>query len=264
MIWTNSKICKHNYSVAIWRHVYQKVVDVENRICLVDSIMAAFPHPPIVIEGKPSPMDIQQIREATYGNAAAIISSFGGGQHGHLGLVLTPAEYAIQSQMPFVRLDNPGDRAIIPDGSTAAQIGSLERQYNANLQGFLTTENVDAALRNFLFACMQPLYYSALRVPMMGYSRVKALDVLQHLKQSYGTIDPRHLITNSMTLNEAWDPSSPFEMHIDCFEQAIAYALLGKQLFADDHVVNSANTLVCNTGMYFDTWKIWRAKAIAD
>ena len=43
-------------------------------------------------------------------------SDLGGGAHGHLGLVLVPAEYAAVSPVPYVRPVHPG-ALIIPPGT---------------------------------------------------------------------------------------------------------------------------------------------------
>lgn len=223
----------------------------------VDSIIAAFPHSPVVIEGRPSPLDVQHILDLVYGNSAVIISSLGGGQHGHLGLALTPADYAQHSVTPFVRPENPGPHAVFPEAATGPQIAGAERQYNTALRIFMTTENVDIALKNFIFACIHPLYYSALKQPIVGYSRLSALDIITHLKTKYGHIDPRHLIANGMELTKPWDQTTPFEMLIDRFEQAIAIAKLGGQPFTDTHLVNCAFTLAYQTSLYFGPLKRW-------
>ena len=47
------------------------------------------------------------IKDELKANAASVISDLGGGTHGHLGLVLTPAEYALVSQFLYDRLIQP-------------------------------------------------------------------------------------------------------------------------------------------------------------
>lgn len=230
----------------------------------VDSIIAAFPHPPFVIEGRPSPLDIQHILDSVYGNSTTIISSLGGGQHGHLGLVLSPEDYVQHSNTPFLRPANPGAQAVWAPDATGPQIAGAERQYNTTLRIFMTTENVNIALKNFIFACIHPLYYSALKQPIVGYSRLSVFDIIVHLKTNYGHIDPRHLIANGMELTKPWDHTTPFEMLIDRFEQAIAIAKLGAQPFTDTHVVNCASTLVYQSSLYFEPLKRWHRRAAAE
>ena len=51
-------------------------------------------------------------------NTKSVYSNFGGGAHGHLGLFLTDAQYALISPTTFVYPNRPGP-LIIPDGTTA-------------------------------------------------------------------------------------------------------------------------------------------------
>ena len=44
----------------------------------------------------------------------------GGGAHGHLGLVLTPGEYALVSPVPYVRHVHPGPLTIPPAATQRA------------------------------------------------------------------------------------------------------------------------------------------------
>ena len=59
----------------------------------VNDIIAAFPEPVPRITGQPTYNNLKTLRNALKVNAGGIDSTLGGGQHGHLGLVLTPAAY---------------------------------------------------------------------------------------------------------------------------------------------------------------------------
>ena len=68
------------------------------------------------IRGKPTFEMLHKIQNKTKANAKAVYSNLGGGAHGHLGLVLADAQYALISNTPFVYPTCP---LIIPDGTTA-------------------------------------------------------------------------------------------------------------------------------------------------
>ena len=82
---------------------------------LVDAITNGFP-PPILPKqpGKPSYGSIRDTYRLLTANAASIESPFGGGQNGHLGLVLTTTKYALFSQDPFIRPAEPSCTPHIP------------------------------------------------------------------------------------------------------------------------------------------------------
>ena len=65
-----------------------------------------------------------------------------GGTLGHLGLLLTAAEYATVSNTLFARPANPGLPANIPQGATAAQIGYLVQTHQVLKHTYDTYANV--------------------------------------------------------------------------------------------------------------------------
>ena len=58
-------------------------------------------------------------------NAKSVYSNLGGGSHGHLGLVLADAQYALISNMPFVYLTFPGPLVILYDTTAHANSNML-------------------------------------------------------------------------------------------------------------------------------------------
>ena len=62
----------------------------------VESLLASFPKTPAKIEGKPTYEMLKTLKETLIENAASIESTRGGGQHGLLGLVVTPDECTAQ------------------------------------------------------------------------------------------------------------------------------------------------------------------------
>lgn len=73
------------------------------------TIIAGFPNPvPTKIIGRPAFLQIQKLYKQLKANAASVPTTLGGEPLGHLGLLLTPAEYATVSNTPFARPANPG------------------------------------------------------------------------------------------------------------------------------------------------------------
>ena len=53
--------------------------------------------------GEPNADSLLQLRNELKAKAISVTSNLGGGAHGHLGLILTPAQYGLLSNAPFVR-----------------------------------------------------------------------------------------------------------------------------------------------------------------
>ena len=60
------------------------------------------------IHGEPEYDQLKEMKDELKTNATKIPSDLGGGAFGHLGLVLTPAEYANISAVPYIRPVHPG------------------------------------------------------------------------------------------------------------------------------------------------------------
>ena len=60
------------------------------------------------IHGEPTYQNLKDLKDKLKTNATKIPSDLGGGGFGHLGLVLTPAEYANISNTPYARPQHPG------------------------------------------------------------------------------------------------------------------------------------------------------------
>ena len=68
------------------------------------------------IAGKPNFKILKKLQKRTKANAASVISSLGGGLHGHLGLVISTSKYSNISGCHFIRPVHPG-KLTIPEKS---------------------------------------------------------------------------------------------------------------------------------------------------
>ena len=57
---------------------------------------------PTPMQGTPTNKTLKRLKMELRANASSVESDLGGGDHGYLGLVLTNAEYANVSAIPFV------------------------------------------------------------------------------------------------------------------------------------------------------------------
>jgi hypothetical protein len=98
------------------------------------------------IHGEPNPENLLRFQKQLKANARSVYSNLGGGQHGHLFLVLSDTAYALISNTPFTRPTHPGTLAI-PAGSTEAQIQGLKDAHQAQLTSFKEVTGVEQALK---------------------------------------------------------------------------------------------------------------------
>ena len=86
-----------------------------------------FEHPVLTkIRGEPTYEALHHLKNELKANASSVPTTLGGGNHGYLDMILTPAGYhRIPPENQFARPPNPGVLVHNPSG-TAAQIASAE------------------------------------------------------------------------------------------------------------------------------------------
>jgi hypothetical protein len=112
----------------------------------VDDIIAKFPAKTIPhIQGEPEYASINEMVQMLYSNAASLATTLGGGQHGHIGRIMTPILYATLSNTPY---NNPDDPGPIPnDGATAAAREAERILHKEARRIFDNDQSMDDALK---------------------------------------------------------------------------------------------------------------------
>ena len=87
------------------------------------------------IQGEPDADTLITLKNQLKANASSVPSNLGGGNHGHLGLVLSPATYALLANTPFATPAHPG-ALVIPPGTTAAMSTVLREQHTELMRDF--------------------------------------------------------------------------------------------------------------------------------
>ena len=132
---------------------------------LKDYGSAYFPHKePTKIHGEPTFDNLLHLHNQLKANAKSVPSSLGGGQHGHLGLVLSHQQYQLLSLTPFNRPANPGIFTIPqPFQGTYEQIQIEHAQFKSNQEEFEKVSQVEAALKSFIENAIEKDYILELR-----------------------------------------------------------------------------------------------------
>lgn len=149
------------------------------------------------ITGAPTYVSIAAIHAKLKINAASIPTTLGGGQHGHLGLVLSPATYLTVANVAFDCPANPGIHPHIPPGSTAAQIQEINCQHQAGVKTWKECNNTDTGLKNLLIQAIDDQYIKSLHNRNIGYVTSTTWHILNFPYINYGNITPAELLANT-------------------------------------------------------------------
>ena len=116
------------------------------------------------IHDEPDYDQLKDLKDKLKSNATKIPSELGGGAFGHLGLVLTPAEYANISAVPYVRPLHPGV-LVIPPAATERTEKRRREQHKKDLALYHETINLEKALKKQISTAINELFLEELRDP---------------------------------------------------------------------------------------------------
>ena len=171
----------------------------------------AYPHEPLTPldpQQEPTPTTTRLLRREVYANARSVPSTLGGGDHGHLGLVMPEEAYVL--------ISNGGDTYDFPDkpdvpvyANGVAQRERQKTEYQQELEAYHDARNMQSQLKAQLMLAIPDTYREALADIDHGYADVTAMDLLEHVVDTYGTITTIDLEANLQQLETPWNPDTP-------------------------------------------------------
>ena len=165
------------------------------------------------------------MKHELYANAALIPSPLGGGQHGHIGLIMQAPLYQTISNTPFIIPSDPGILPVFsPNISyTAAHREAIIMEHKELRRIFDTIINVDFAIKKLVIIAVQDVYLAEKNSRYMGFHNVSTMELLEHLMQRYGKISPLAIKSNKNTMDEPLDTSQSIDVYFK--KMTIVYSL---------------------------------------
>lgn len=221
--------------------------------------MLTFPHPTLTpIPTKPTHTTLQLLQRELYANARAIYSTRGGGAHGHLAVIMPPADYLARVGQAFDIPIHPGIAPVHAPNATSAQITETNRQYGAALADHALYQTTGAELKKQIIAAVPNLYLAILSDNEMGYADVSCATMLHHLKTTYGIITTDDLETNRARLSADWLPENPIEDLWIRLRDVQRFAEAGAEPISDTTCLRLTLATLEATGVLTTSIERWR------
>jgi hypothetical protein len=236
----------------------------------VKAVMASFPHPILpTVQGEPDYQTIHATRKFLQASSRAIDTHLGGCTLGHLGLIISEAAYAIiapktnEEPTLLVTPSAPGRAPAATDG-TAAQISAACHQWEEDVQTYRTCTSVQQELKKQIISVCEPMYLEILNDNMVGYARISARGMLDHLFETYGNITAVDLEINFEHMRRAWDPQQPVETLFKQNQDCANYSEAGGVLIGHPQQINVGYAKIFATGHFMSACRRWNEKPTAD
>jgi hypothetical protein len=118
--------------------------------------------------------------------------------------------------------------------------------------------NVDQALKKLILEAYDNIYTSQLEDYLLQYANRSALEIITHLKHTYGFINPTQLAENYNKMTAPIIFQDPIETLFKQIEDGVRYANAGAQPYMEAQYVNIAFLLILNTGAIPDACRDWQ------
>jgi hypothetical protein len=236
----------------------------------VKDVMASSPHPILpTVEGEPDYQTIHATRKSLQANSRAIDTHLGGGTVGHLGLLISDASYAMiapptaEAPTLWVTSNAPGRAPAATDG-TAAQISAARHLWEEGFQTYRTYTYVQQVLKKQIISVFEPMYLAILNDNMVGYANISAIDMLDHLFETYDNITAVDLEINFEHMRRAWDPHQPVETLFKQIQECDIYSEAGGVLIGHPQQINVGYAKIFATGHFMSACCPWNEKPSAE
>ena len=176
----------------------------------LDYTSTAFEYPTLTkIHGPPSYQTLTQLKKQLKANAQSVSCTLGNGAHGHLGLVLTPAEYAAVSTTPYEIPTFPGPFSL-PRNVDGAEAMRRECAYFEKIRLFRQVQDVNQALIRQIIAAVDKNYLDELRDETTNRITKTIPEILCYLFDNFADVNAEDVCKQEDTVSQYnWNIAEP-------------------------------------------------------
>jgi hypothetical protein len=168
------------------------------------------PFTPLDPNALPTARTVRQLRKEVYTNLCAVPSDLGGGNHGHLGMVMPQAKY--------ITISNGGVAYVHPAppvppiyAGAAAIIATQQAQFNKMEKDYYEYRDLSNQIKAMLVQAIPITFIRPLSDPTLGFANATPESIMTHLFTEFGKIRRSDLAANLKELDAPWNPDTPIQ-----------------------------------------------------
>ena len=216
----------------------------------IDYVHTYFPYKtPTLVRGEPTYNHLERIKTELWANASSVESNAGGGDHGHLYLVLTNAKYLQIPGIAKVAVVPMWQSTLnLPVTTRAIQAIYLKEKHHDSIRVYREHQNVEKALLHHLQRSLEPKYLDSFVNDTTALLTGNIPVILAHLFQRYGTvrgIDVKNM--ESTVLQTLFTPSEPLVLIWNPIKKLKKLAIQAHLPYSDTQLIEFALHIISNT-----------------
>ena len=216
------------------------------------------------IRGKPDFQSLTTLKNQIKANAQAVPSTLGGGNHGLLGLVLTNAEYAVVSAVPYLTEPYPGALQF-PNGTTAIQSKMVEDAYRKRMKLYDMCVGVEKALTQQIVKAVHADWLKPLRNAITNTIQGTIPEILTFLFNTHGNISPDTITNMELGVkNMEYDAETePIDNIFTKIEELVEFAAAAGAPYSRPQIINIAYVILKRLKIFNSFITEWNKKVRA-
>ena len=218
------------------------------------------------IHGQPTSHDLTNLEKEIISILANIPTTLGGGNHGHVGVIMDPTDYSTMTGgIDFVNPANPG---IYPTGLTLnAAAGTRAREeaiHKELIAQFETLEGVKLGTKDLILEAVDNEYLSEIEHDTLGFLNQTPRQMIEHLLTRGGALDFADTKDLLAEQDGEWNITENPQIYFNRVEKAIK-GLRRNGITSDlNERRNIALFQLKATGEFNPAVREWEAKPAAD
>jgi hypothetical protein len=221
----------------------------------------SFPHDPLTPlapNQAPTAKSIRQLRKEVYGNLASVRTPIGGGNYGHIGMVMPPAAYQLMAGAVYLEpLPAPLHPVYQGNGAAVAQQQNQQAEMRRTYDEF---QDLRSKIQSMILQAVPKNYTRTLAAGPTGYANVQPRAIMDHLLTRYGTITNSDLAANTKQLSS---PSNDIEEVFTNCDECRAFADEAENPISDRDAIIALLAVFKTAGVLEKAVSTWKTKTLA-
>jgi hypothetical protein len=175
------------------------------------------------IHGQPTSHDLTNLEREIISILANIPTTLGGGNHGHVGVIMNPTEYNTMTEgTDFVNPVNPGIYpANLALNAAAGARARAEAEHRELINQFETFEGVRLGTKDLILEAVDNEYLNEIEHDTLGFLNQTPRQMLQHLLTRGGSLDFADTKELLAERDGEWNVSENPQVYFNRVEKAI-------------------------------------------